>query len=133
MAAITPSQLIEEFTNQALTGLANLIVVQADGSKSISYAALQAQLSSSIQNSTVVSDVLANMWISPLEDIENTLLGKADVTHTHTPANVGLSNVHNIAKENMPVSNPQMAALSTKADATATTVPFIALTQPKEW
>lgn len=47
------------------------------------------------------------------------LATKADTSHSHTKADVGLSNVDNTSDANKPVSTAQAAAIALKADSSA--------------
>jgi hypothetical protein len=133
MAKLTPSQLLVEYTEHTLTQLAQFVVVQPDGSRYISLEDLQAQLLIATQDFDMVGNILESIWHTPIGEIEASLATLAANPHTHPNTAAGLSNVANIAKEDLPISTAQQAALDTKVDADVTIAPTITTPQPREW
>ena len=132
MAALTPAQLLVEFTEQTLTSLAHLIVVQADGSKHISIEDLRDHLLAAVQDTNLVQAILDTAWYTPISNAEAALALLAASPHAHTPELVGLENVANVAKEDLPISTLQQTALDAKVNADVTAAPSLTTASP-EW
>ena len=133
MAALTPAQLLVEFTEQTLTSLAHLIVVQADGSKHISIEDLRDHLLAAVQDTNLVQAILDTAWYTPISNAEAALALLAASPHAHTPELVGLENVANVAKEDLPISTLQQTALDAKVNADVTASPSLTTVIPPEW
>ena len=133
MALITPEQLAVEYTSQTLNSLAHLIVVQPDGSGHISLEDLKNQLLISLQDSELTQEILDTLWQSPLNAVSEVLPDLAEAVHTHSPNDVGLGNVSNMPKEDLPISLSQQQSLNTKLDADTLIAPSITVVTPREW
>lgn len=73
----------------------------------------------------------ANNILNAYNNVSIALTNKANANHTHTPADVGLGNVENIAPEDLPLSNALIAELAKKANITDGVAWTTAL--PAEW
>ena len=115
MPNITPTQLpllADPLNDNAI------FIVQQDGVVAkVPFSALHAIVRGALEQ------YIVSRFQSTYAGVQNTISGltdalsqKSPINHSHTPSQVGLSNVQNIAPENMPISIAVQEALDAKVD-----------------
>lgn len=131
MHTITPSQLP---TASSLLDNDVFIVQQGTLVGKTNYSTMRQAIVLAVQayvNQELTTEY-ANV-ISSISSLTNALAQKANSTHTHSKADVGLSLVENIAPLDMPVSNAMQALLDLKMDAANFTATALAISGTRDW
>lgn len=71
----------------------------------------------SVTNAKIASDAAIDQ--SKISGLSLAFGAKADISHTHTPSQVGLGNVDNTSDANKPISTAQAVAINAKLDTSA--------------
>ena len=128
MANILPGELLNSFTALTLTDVAQLVIEHIGKGRKLTVAELRAAVLASVTaNVATIETTVDTEWRDPLTLLTQQSLELADAGHTHTKADIGLSNVANLAPLDLPVSTAVQDALDFKLDDGGT-VPVI-----EEW
>lgn len=111
----TPEDIEQTLSSSELLPTSYLVLSRLSKTKRISVLNIAQANITAIDNNTYLDDMVQTNWLTPLQNISDQTLGKADVSHTHTKESIGLGNVQNISPALLPISTAQQLALDTKA------------------